>query len=107
MEEGNMNTLHTIVDIDQFEFTGHSRSRAGQRAITMEAVTCVVTYGCVYRAGSHDVAYWLNNRALKAAGKAGHRMRKFNGICVVVTHTNTIKTVMHCKRAPRHWAALM
>lgn len=101
-----MSVVSTGFDDGQFNFTGHSRSRAGQRAISRDAVSNVITYGSVYRAGGHDTAYWLNKRALRGAGKAGQSIRRYNGICVIVTHTNTIKTVMHCSRVPRHWVAL-
>ncbi|MCU0849533.1 MAG: DUF4258 domain-containing protein [Spirochaetes bacterium] len=81
-------------------FSNHAEARKEQRAISDEAIQFVIDHGFIYYAGHCDTVYWFCRKAL---GYEGPGSVRFENIAVIVTYDGVVRTVMHCRRQPRHW----
>lgn len=86
-----------------FEYSKHAQKRSGQRAIRADAVSAAITYGSVYKIGRHDRAYWIDRDSLEFCGCDAQGLYRYEGVAVLTMDDGRVKTLMHCRRKPRHW----
>lgn len=85
------------------QLTKHARVRSGQRAIRNDAVIAAMTYGSVYKIGRHDRAYWLNRETLELYINDAGLLERYANVAVLEMSDGRVKTLMHCRKKPRHW----
>lgn len=83
----------------QLIWSDHARRQAQRRSISTRDIIRVLDRGMVYRAGSGAVAYFYGRRANCDGCCPDHVL----GVAVIVGDDQTIITVMHAPRPPRHW----
>lgn len=83
----------------QLKVSKHAAWRKAGRAISDRAMRAVIKFGRCFWAGRGCRAFFVGRRdASRDASLAGYR-----NIAVIVAKDNTVVTVEHCEKPPRHW----
>lgn len=94
-----------------FTLSKHAQAQARRRGISQRSLQLIIDFGEFYWAGSGSNSYYLSKRKYQWLVK--HKRLSSDEIytlrdvisCAVIASDQTIITVMHAPRPPKHWRA--
>ncbi len=81
------------------KFSKHARVRQAGRSISNRAVKTVLEFGRCFWAGRGCRAFFVGRRDARQDAS----LADFQNIAVIVVPDDTLVTVEHCHKPPRHW----
>ena len=78
----------------QLTFTQHGQRRSQQRGVSHNQVTATLEWGQRYRQNQGRSIYYLGQRQVEKAAKAGEDVRGFERTAVVLSESGIVITVM-------------
>lgn len=77
----------------------HARRRQQQRAACDQAVDAALRWGRLIRQSHHRLAYFLGEKEVRQAARAGESIACFRGTIVVQAADNTLVTVIRSQNS--------